>query len=581
MTVAGAITPPYLVMRRLDQLQSTKIANTEGGSGPFFSPDSQWIGFFAGGKLKKVAVTGGAAVTLADAPQARGGTWGDDGFIVFAPTSTSGLSRVAAAGGPVEVLAKLEPGDGTYRWPDAIPGGRVLFTSSTGAAFGESAELAIRDPDGKVRKLVRGASYGRYAASGHLLYLTNSALFAAPFDVDRGELTGAGVPVIEAVANAFGNGSAQFSIARSGAVAYLGGGSVSSDAPVNWLDQTGKISVLRAMPSSWSNPSFSPDGRRLAIDISDGTQSDIWIYDWERDTLSRLTFDAADDMRPVWTPDGTRIAYASRRGDKQNLNIWWQRADGTGEPQRLTDRKAQQMVASFHPNGKSLAFDEVDPAVSMGRDMLVMPLEGDEATGWKPGTPTVFLRTPQNEGSPMFSPDGRWIAYISNETGRNDIYVRPVPRARRQVADFDRRRRRPDLGATGAASSSSRIRADAKIWVSPFSVSGESFQAEKPRLWADAKFVARPRTPSRDLTIHPDGKRFAARGGTGRWRGEGESRGAGVQLLRRTPSRGQGSELDEVRRKPDTPVSRTPTRLIQRRAISCRCFASMPYGSSV
>jgi serine/threonine-protein kinase len=414
---------------------------------------------------------------------------------------------VSDSGGPVEEWTKLTDGDVTHRWPDALPGGRVIFTSTVGGAFGENAQISVRDPDGKVRRLLRGAASAQYAASGHILYLVNNALFSVPFDISRGEVLGAGVPVIDAVTQNPGNGSGQFTVSRNGTIAYLGGDSASTDLPIHWVDQTGKTSPLRAMPTNWSNPAFSPDGRRLAVDISDGTQSDIWIYDWDRDTLSRLTFDPTDDLRPVWSPDGTRIAYASRRGDKQSANLWWQRADGTGEPQRLTDSTAQQTPSSFAPDGRALAFDEVTQGSKTARDLMMLPIDGDEATGWKPGKPFVFLQTPQNEGSSMFSPDGRWIAYISNETGGNEIYVRPYPGpgGKWQISTGG--------GDDPTWSPVQRefffAAGDSRMMVAPFSVSGASFQAEKPRVWADKKFLARPRPPSRDVAIHPDGKRFA------------------------------------------------------------------------
>ena len=506
MTVAPNVGLPHLVLRRLDQLVANTISNSEGGISPFFSPDSQWIAFFAGGKLKKVSVNGGAAVTLADAQQSRGGTWTEDGFIVFG-SATSGLSRVSDSGGQVQEWTKLTDGDVTHRWPNALPGGRVIFTSTNGGAFGENAQVSIRDPDGSVRRLLRGAAFAQYAASGHILYLVNNALFSVPFDVSRGQVLGAGVPVIDAVTQNPGNGSGQFTVSRNGTIAYLGGDSATTDVPIHWLDQTGRTSPLRAMPTNWSNPAFSPDGRRLAVDISDGTQSDIWIYDWERDTLSRLTFDPTDDLRPVWTPDGTRIAYSSRRGDKQSANLWWQRADGTGEPQRLTNSTAQQTLSSFAPDGRMLAFDEVTQGSKTARDLMMLPIEGDEATGWKPGKPTVFLQTPLNEGASMFSPDGRWVAYISNETGGNEIYVRPYPgpggKWQISTGGGDDPTWSPVQHEFFFASG------DSRMMVAPFSVTGASFQAQKPRVWADKKFLARPRPPSRDVAIHPDGKRFA------------------------------------------------------------------------
>ena len=184
--------------------------------------------------------------------------------------------------------------------------------------------------------------------------------------------------------------------------------------------------MLRNVPSNWTNPAFSPDGRLLAVDIHDGVQTDIWIYDWERDTLSRRTFDTADDARPVWSPDGTRIAYASRRGGSSTFNLYWQRADGTGDAERLTTTsKNMQWPSSFHPNGHTLAFLETPSGGAT--DVMMLPIEGDEKSGWKPGAPAAFLKASYSESSAMFSPDGRWIAYISNEGGRNDIFVAPYP----------------------------------------------------------------------------------------------------------------------------------------------------------
>jgi Tol biopolymer transport system component len=179
---------------------------------------------------------------------------------------------------------------------------------------------------------------------------------------------------------------------------------------------------LRPAADVWSNPHFSPDGRRLAIDVFD-KGNDVWVYDWMRDTASRLTFDASDDTKPVWTPDGERIAFRSLR-DKAG-NLYWQRADGTGEAQRLTESKYPQFPASWHPSGKFLAFYEQHPQNQF--DLLILPVDGNEASGWKPGKPEVFLSTPLGEQEPMFSPDGKWIAYYSNETGRNEVYVRPFP----------------------------------------------------------------------------------------------------------------------------------------------------------
>ena len=233
---------------------------------------------------------------------------------------------------------------------------------------------------------------------------------------------------------------------------------------------------------------------------------DIWAYDWARDTLSRLTFDKADDVRPSWTPDGRRIIFASKRGEKSVQDLYWQRADGTGEVQKLTDSPNPKYGGSMHPSGKWLAYTEQRPGT--GSDVMILPLEGDETTGWKPGTPTAFLSAPYTEGSPMFSPDGHWIAYISNESGRNEIYVRPFPGpgGKWQISngaadDPNWSRTKHELLFASAD--------DFRIMKAAYTADGDSFRADKPEPWSAATFAGRPRPPSRDLDLHPDGQRLA------------------------------------------------------------------------
>jgi serine/threonine-protein kinase len=505
-----------LYVRRLEQLQATPLSGTDGAYSPFFSPDGEWVGFFAGGKLKKVAVAGGAAVTLCDAPNGRGGSWGDDGTIVFEPDNTPGshLNRVSAAGGAATGLIPLVEGEGAQRFPQVLPGSKaVLYSSIATTANGvwDQADVVVqRLPDGPRTVLQKGGYFARFVRSGHILYVQQGTLFAAPFDLDRLELTGPPAPAIEALFSLNNVGAAQLAVSDTGTAVHVSGATVTNAAPIVWLDQSGKTTTLRSTAADWSSPSFSPDGTRLAMDISDGTQVDIWVYDWARDTLSRLTFDKADDSRPSWTPDGRRILFASKRGEKGVPDLYWQRADGTGEVQKLTEGPNAKYGGSWHPNGKFLAYTELRPGT--GQDVMILPMEGDESTGWKPGTPTAFLSAPYVEGSPMFSPDGKWIAYISNESGRNEIYVRPFPgpggkwQISNGLADDPNwsRTKRELLFASAA---------DNRIMRAPYTVDGESFRAEKPQPWSDALFAARPRPPSRDFDLHPDGLRFAVAAG--------------------------------------------------------------------
>ena len=506
-----------LYVRRLNQLQATALAGTGGASSPFFSPDGQWIGFFAQGKLKKVSVTGGAAVTLCDAPSARGGDWGEDDTIVFQPSSLANgpLQRVSSAGGTPQLAVPMEQGEALQRWPQVLPGAKaVLFTSMpVGNTNFEDADVVVAPLGGGPRKVVqRGGFYGRYLASGHLAYMHQGTLFAVPFNVSRLETTGQPVPVIERMASNPQTGGVQFAAAAAGLAAYVPGDAVSTAAPISWMDQTAKTTPLRPVSADWSNPRFSPDGSRLAMDIITSGQLDVWVYEWARDTMSRLTFDAADDGIPVWTPDGRRIVFTSMRADKKSFNLYWQPADGSGEAQRLTESPNRQLPYSFHPSGKYLAFVEQRPG-TLG-DLMILPIEGDRETGWKPGKPTVFLSTPFNESSPMFSPDGRWIAYLSSESGRTESYIRPFPGpgGKWQLSPNGG----DDVTWSRVANEIFFAAPDNRIMVAGYTVQGDSFTVDKPRVWSEGRFATRPRTPSRDLDFHPDGKRVALAPGTTR-----------------------------------------------------------------
>jgi Tol biopolymer transport system component len=509
---ASSAAPSQLYVRRLDQLQATALAGTEGAFGPFFSPDGGWIAFFANGKLKKVAANGGAVVTLCDAPNGRGGSWADDDTITFRPLNTSAdggrLMRISSAGGTPEPVTTLGPGEEAQRFPQVLPGGKgVLYYSMPGPGDVANAAIAVQPlPTGTRRILVPRGYFGRYLPSGHMVFIRDGTLFAVPFDVDRLELTGQPAPVLENVASSIATGVPQFAFASNGTFAYIPGGTVGGASnPIEWMDRTGKISALRAQPSNWSNPAFSPDGRRLAIDINDGRQTDVWVYEWDRDTLSRLTFDAANDWAPVWTPDGQRIVFASNRADKigRESNLYWQRADGAGEVHRLTESTNFQAPSSWHPTGRFLAFVESLQSPSI----MILPIEGDEAAGWKAGKPTVFLDTPANEYQARFSPDGKWLAYMSNESGQNEVYVRPFPGpgGKWQISTD---------GGSNPLWSQTRpelfyVR-DQRIMVATYAADRDSFRADRPRQISETSLLPlRAGSTLRMLDLHPDGQRFA------------------------------------------------------------------------
>jgi Tol biopolymer transport system component len=507
LVASGADQKRRIYVRSLDQLQATALSDTEGAGDPFFSPDGQWIGFFADGKLKKISIQGGAAVTLCDAPNGRGGTWGDDGTIVFTPDLRVALSKVSSAGGTPQPLTTLDTqaGEVTQRWPQVLPGGKaVLFTSSTTPGTYGDAEIVVYSmASGQRKTLQRGGFYARYLPSGHVVYMHEGTMFAVPFDLKRLTVTGQPAPILEGVVTVANSGGAQFSFSETGSLVYVAGGGVSRNVSIYWMDREGKFAPLREVPGGYYNLSFSPNGKRLALEIFDYKRSDIWVYEWERDTLTRLTFAGEGNRYPAWTPDGQRIVYSSQEEGGVN-NLWWIRADGAGDAQRLTESKSQQGEVSWRPDGKVLAFHQGNPSTS--GDIMTLLVEGNEKSGWKPGEPKPFVNSAFIEATPAFSPDGRWLAYQSNESGNFEVYVRPFPgpEGKWQVS-------------TGGGSFPKWSRngkelfyrtADSKIMVVTYAVSGDSFRADKPQLWSPGQFTDRG-IDVYTFDLHPDGKRFA------------------------------------------------------------------------
>jgi serine/threonine-protein kinase len=415
-----------LFVRRVDQLEARPLAGTESALSPFFSPDGKWIGFFATGALKKVAVAGGAVVTLCNARVARGADWLEDGTIVFqdfGPGYAPGpLMRVSDAGGkPAPVFA--EEKELAVRWPQMLPGGRTILATAPSAplrSLNGPHIVTLSLPDGE-RKVIGQGQFARYVSSGHLIYGKDGTLFAAPFDVDRLELTGPAVPVVQGVRMDPEAGNAEFSVSEIGTLVYVRGSAIDrTRAPVHWLDRRGQSPPLHGSPLSWSSPRFSPDGRRIALTITDSAQnSDIWIYEWERDILTRLTTHPGADALPVWSPDSRWIAYGSQRDRPGIANLYAQRSDGTGEVIRLTDSTDPQLPGSWHPSGNAIAFHEGAPARGQ-QNIGVVLLAGDSTSGWKAGTHSLLAGGPGLKALVSFSPtaDGSPIPEMNRASTR-------------------------------------------------------------------------------------------------------------------------------------------------------------------
>jgi eukaryotic-like serine/threonine-protein kinase len=421
-----------LYLRAMDGLESRPIPGTEGANGPFFSPDGQWLGFFAGGKLKKISVSGVAALTLSDASITDGASWGSQGTIIFGNYPEGPLLQVSDAGGTPQPLTHLEKGETSHRWPEFLPGGKaVLFAAGTEGSNWNNAQIAVQlVGTGERRNLVQGGMYPHYAPSGHLVYMQGGTLMAAPFDPQRLTTTGAAVPVVEGVLQYTAFGNAQYSFSATGSLVYVMGSVESALTRLVWVNRKGAEQALATPARAYQIPRLSPDGRRIALTIEE-QETQVWLYDLPRETLTRLTFEGKRNNAPVWTPDGKRIAFISNREGPRN--IFWQLADGSGGLERLTTSKYVHVPGSWSPDGQLLAFMEVNPTT--GQDIWVLRM-GDPSPGSgqvpSAGSGQVrkaqpFLRTPFNEQAPQFSPDGRWLAYYSNESGRSEVYVQPYP----------------------------------------------------------------------------------------------------------------------------------------------------------
>jgi serine/threonine-protein kinase len=501
--VRGAKGLPQLATRLLNQATPTPWPGTEGAADPFFSPDGQWIGFWALGKLKKISVLGGAAVVLCDTPAMRGATWGEDGNIIAELNVSGGLSRIPAAGGTPQPVTKLAAGEVTHRWPQILPGGQtVLFTASASITQYDGASIqSVSLKTGEVKTLVRGGSFGRYL-NGQLIYLQQGALFGVPFDLKKLELRGTPAPLLDDVAGDPNTGSGQFAFSQNGTFVYRSGKAAAAGFPVVWMDSSGKTQPLVAKPAVYMTPRVSPDSRRLALSVDTGGKGqDIYVYDMERDAMSRLTLDGKSNGWPLWTPDGKHIIYASVTGH----SIWWIRADGAGEAQLLLEGKNPIITDSLSHDGRRLAF--MDATTDTKQDIWTLPLDLTDPEHPKPGKPEAFLKTPTSEGAAVFSPDGRWMAYTSDESGRFEIYVRPF-----QSSSGGKWQISTGGGAYSFWSGDGRelyfMSLDQHIMVADYTAKGDSFEAGKPRVWSETPI--RPSTPgSPELDLAPDGKRFA------------------------------------------------------------------------
>src|SRR5262245_7500170 len=422
-----------LYMRPMSEMTARPVPGTGTAATPFFSPDGQWIGFFAyeDSTIKKVAVTGGSALTVCKTGPIAGATW-EGNYIVFAEPS-KGIMRVSANGGQPDLVATVGK-DETPFGPQLIDGGNAVLytiTSANGASRWDRADLIVEEiGSGKRKVVVRGGSDGRYTPTGHIVYALTATILAVPFDLKRREITGGPIPLVESVMRAPNpatqGGVAHFATSANGSLAYIPTVASSTVGPklLALVDMAGKVQPIGLPPQSYVHPRMSPRGTQLAISTEEGKDSNIWVYDLEApgSSLRRLTFGGRNQF-PIWSPDGRYIAFQSDRdGD---VAIFRQLADGSGPAERLTKPEpgSQHEPESWSPDGKTLSFNNVR---GNNQGVWTVNVDGERK-------PTIFADSADNtvEKHSMFSPDGRWIAYMTaplrGATVNTEVFVQPFP----------------------------------------------------------------------------------------------------------------------------------------------------------
>ncbi len=486
-------TTRHLSLRPVDRLEAMPIVGTTAdgrAADPFFSPDAQWVGYQAGGQLKKISIDGGVPIVLGDADRLWGASWGNDGTILFGQGG-EGIWQVPDTGGTPEQVLAVAAGE-LGHGPQMLPGGEwMLLTVRPANTSGwDEAQIIVQSVvSGEREVLIDGGHDGRYLPTGHLIFARNGILFGVPFDPDLRAVTGAPVSLVEGVQDSTVGltGGAHFAVADAGALVYVPGRAGATEVELVWVDRAGQIQPLAAEPRGYTWARVSPDGTRVALDAQGEGNPDIWIYDLTRDTLTRLTFDDAADAFPIWTPDGSRVVFSS---DRDGGGLFWKAADGTGDVERLLENVNAPRPYGWSADGR-LVFDQTPG------DIGVVAVEGD-------GTTELLLNATYRESDPSNSPDGHWIAYDSTESGNSEIFVRPFP-------DIDNGKWQisSELGFDPVWSPDGRelffLGVGDALWVAQVETE-PTFNASRPvRVFSTSEF---PVGRGTEYDIAPDGDRF-------------------------------------------------------------------------
>jgi Tol biopolymer transport system component len=481
-----------LKTRRLDQSEVTELPGTEGARVPFFSHDGEWVAFEAAGKLKKTPVEGGAPVVLCDATNLLGGSWGEDSNIIVS-MGWGKLWRLPASGGTPTAVLDLTGEHAFPAWPQLLPKGNAILFTNIGYGGPNRATIeALSLSTGKRTVLAKGGTYGRYLPNGYLAYVNQGTLFAVPFDLDHLQGRGAATPVLDHISYSATFGYAQLDFSRTGTFVFRkdAGGQVIAELQ----DREGKKEPLLRETGNYVWPRLSPDGQRLAFSVIESGVPSVWIYDRQTHRTLRLTTPAAMCL-PLWTRDGHYLILGTQGG------LFWIRADGTGKPEALLQSSTVQAPWSLSSDGSRLAYHEMNPAT--GFDLWTVPIKVSD-TGVSAGKPEPFLRTPAFETYPAFSPDGKWVAYGSNESGSWEVYVRAFPEGDKEVQISTDGGRIPFWSPNGHELLYRTD--DQRVIVATYTTRGRSLAVQVLKPWSPSRLADTGVLANLDLT--PDGQRF-------------------------------------------------------------------------
>jgi len=489
-----------LYVRSLQEFEARPLSGTEQGETPFFSPDGKWIGFCADGKLRKVLATGGNVTDIAPAPSITGADWREDGLIAFTLSYNTGIYVIPSSGGtPRQVSApdrRLK--ESSHGWPQFLPGGNwIIFTvESSGKSFNDATIVAQSLDNGERRVLVRGGTCARYVPSGHLVFARSSSLFAVPFDANKVAVTGSPVEVMKGVVMTEGRGVSQWSFSRTGTLLFTPGPEISSDDILGYADQAGTFTPLTKQLNGYNALAMSPDGKTIAF-LRRWSDDDIWIHDIDRDVQTRVTF-VSEHMNPIWTSDGHSLIFGSDRDGA--MNLYAAPPDGTGVVERLTKSSNWQAPSSISPAGL-LAYTEEEPETKS--DIWLLPLTGDRK-------PQALIQTPFDDYDAQFSPDGKWLAWVSNDSGRAEVYARSMADGGKwqvSTAGGDEPRWSRDGKEIFYRIGDQMMAVD----VTP----GSSLHVARPRTLFDAPYLPGNRNKTSLYDVTPDGRFVVARKGPG------------------------------------------------------------------